>query len=90
LQENLLSNLIFLKIPIPAETSSESFWTSDMTSKNGVLTDFLTFLRHKFARGATLPTPPSASQHSNQFPVAGRVERGGWRVRSRAFFSRSL
>jgi hypothetical protein len=25
LQENLLSNLIFLKIPIPAETSSESF-----------------------------------------------------------------
>jgi hypothetical protein len=25
LQENLLSILIFLKIPIPAETSSESF-----------------------------------------------------------------
>ncbi len=30
LKENLFSTL-FVKIPIPAETSSESFWTSDMT-----------------------------------------------------------
>ncbi len=69
------------------ETSSES---SDMTSKNDVLTDFLTIFRQNSGLGATLMTPPSASQHFNQFLVAGRVECGGWRVRSRACFSRSF
>ncbi len=85
LRENLLSNLILKKIPIPAKTSSESFWTSDMTSKNDVLTVILMIFRQKSGRGTTLPTPPSVSQHSNQFPVAGRVECRGWRVRSRAY-----
>jgi hypothetical protein len=47
--------------------------------------DILTFFHQKSGRSATLPTPPSISQHSNQFLVAGRVECGGWRVRSRAY-----
>ncbi len=59
--------------------------SSDMTSKNDVLMVILTFFCQKSGRGATLPTPPSFSQHSNQFPVVGRVECGGWRVRSRAY-----
>jgi hypothetical protein len=80
LPANLFSNLI-----IPATTSFKSFWTYDMTSKNDVLTDFLMIFRQKFGRGATLPTPPpSASQHSNQFPVVGCIE-GGWWVRSQAY-----
>jgi hypothetical protein len=44
----------------------------------------LTIFRQKYDSHTTLPTPPSISQHSNQCPVAGRVECGGWRVRSRA------
>jgi hypothetical protein len=49
-----------------------------MTSENDVLTDFLTIFHQKSGRGTTLLTPPpSASQHSNQFPVTGRVECGG-------------
>ncbi len=57
LRENLWSNLIYKKIPIPAKTSSESFWTSDMTSKNYVLTVILTIFRQKSGRDTTLPTP---------------------------------
>jgi hypothetical protein len=50
-----------------------------------VLMDILTIFCQKSGCGASLPTPPSTSQHSNQFPVAGRVECGGWRVHSRAY-----
>jgi hypothetical protein len=45
----------------------------------------LTIFCQKSDRSTTLPTPPSVSQHTNQFPVAGRVECGGWRVRSRVY-----
>ncbi len=48
----------FKNYPIPAEMSCESFWTSDMTSKNDILTYILTFLRQKFSRGTTIPTSP--------------------------------
>jgi hypothetical protein len=34
----------------------------------------LTIFCQKSGRDTTLPTPPSFSQHSNQFRVAGRVE----------------
>jgi hypothetical protein len=48
----------FLNWPIPAETSCESFWTSDMTSKNDVLTSILMFFCQKSGREDTLPIPP--------------------------------
>jgi hypothetical protein len=37
----------FLNWPIPAETSSKSFWNSDMTSKNDILASNLTFFHQK-------------------------------------------
>ncbi len=43
---------------MPAETSCESFLTSDMMSKNGVLTSILKFFCQKFCRGATILTSP--------------------------------
>ncbi len=49
---------IFFNWPVPAETSCESFWTSDMTSKNDVLMSILTFIRQKLGRGDILPPPP--------------------------------
>ncbi len=48
----------FLNWPFPAEMSCKSFWTSDMTSKNYVLTSILTFFCQKFCRGTTIPTSP--------------------------------
>jgi hypothetical protein len=42
-----------------------------------------TWWREK-SRRAVVRFRCSASHHSNQFPVAGRVECGGWRVLSRA------
>jgi hypothetical protein len=38
--------------------SCESFWTSDTTSKNDVLTSILTFFCQKSGREDILPTPP--------------------------------
>ncbi len=46
----------FFLWPIPAETSSKSFSTSDMTSKNNNLTSILTFFHQKFCHIATLPS----------------------------------
>ncbi len=48
---------LYIKIPIPAPTSSESFWTSDI-SKNYVLTSIMKFFRQKSGRGDLLPTTP--------------------------------
>ncbi len=101
-RENLKKTLMYQikKIPIPAETSSESFWSPDVTSKNNVLTSILTYFCQKSGRGKTLLIPPfylvllllqppegrrsptglwsavrcGASQHSNQFPVPGRIQ----------------
>ncbi len=92
LRENLFINLIFKKRPIPAKTSSESFWTSHMTSKNDVLTVILTIFHQKSDRGTILPTPPSVSQHSKFQSVSSRGPR---RVRGMAgsqsgLFSRSF
>jgi hypothetical protein len=38
--------------------SSKSFWISDMTSKNDVLTSILMFFHQKSSCGRTLPDPP--------------------------------
>ncbi len=46
-----------------------------------ILTIFLSEIRPRHYPA----DPPSISQHSNQFLVAGRVECGGWWVRSRAY-----
>ncbi len=42
------------KIPLPAETVSKSFLTSDVTLKNYILTYFC----QKFVRDITLPVSP--------------------------------
>jgi hypothetical protein len=60
----------FLNWPIPAKTSYKSFLTSDMTSKNDVLTSILTFFRQKFCLGATIPTSPLRTGFT---PSAGEV-----------------
>ncbi len=52
-----MSDFLFIW-PIPAETSCKSFWTSDTTSTNDVLTSILTFFRQKLGREDILPTPP--------------------------------
>jgi hypothetical protein len=50
-----LSTLLFFFIP--AEKSSKSFQTSDMTSKNDVLTYILAYFCQRSGRGTTLLTP---------------------------------
>ncbi len=50
--------LDFLNWPIPAETSCESFWASDMTSKNDFLTSILRFFCQKLGHKDILRTPP--------------------------------
>ncbi len=49
---------LFFIWPIPAETSCESFWTSDTTSKNDVLTSILTFfIRSRAKKTNCRPLP---------------------------------
>jgi hypothetical protein len=73
-----LYNVLFFIWPIPAEMSSKSFWTSDMTSKNDVLTSILTFFRQNFCRVATLsPSPlPTGFTPITDQPSAGEVPPG--------------
>jgi hypothetical protein len=89
LQENLLSNLIFFKYLFLQKRLPSLFELLTRPQKMTVLTDFLMIFCQKSERGTTLPTPP-LRQSTFHFPVAGRVECGGWRVRSRACFSRSF
>jgi hypothetical protein len=90
LQENLLKNLIFKKYLFLQKRLPSLFeiltWPQKMTFW---LTFWQFFVRIPAAAPPWRP-PPSASQHSNQFPVTGRVECGGWRVCSRACVSRSF
>jgi hypothetical protein len=60
LQENLLSTLYFF-LPVPAKTSSRSFLTHDMTSKNDILTSILISFCQKSGRGVPCQTPPFRS-----------------------------
>ncbi len=43
-------------LPIPAKMSRKSFWTSDMLSKNNVLTSILMFFHQKFCCSTILLT----------------------------------
>ncbi len=72
----ILYNILdFFIWPVPAETSSKSFWTFDMTSKNYVLTSILTFFHHKFCRVGTLPSSPLLTGFTaiTDHPSAGEV-----------------
>ncbi len=57
-QTKFLYIRFFFIWPIPPETSSKSFRTSDMTSKNDILTSILTFFRQKFCRVANVSSSP--------------------------------
>ncbi len=69
--------LFFIR-PIPAKTSTKSFWTCDMTSKNDVLMSILTFFYQKFCRIATLTSSPLPTGFSaiTDHPSAGEVPPG--------------
>jgi hypothetical protein len=56
-QNSYVSDL-YIKIPIPAETSFKSFRSSYMTSKNDALTSVLRYFCQKSCCGDILPTPP--------------------------------
>jgi hypothetical protein len=67
---NILYNVLFFIWPIP-EMSSKSFWTSDMASKN----DVLTFFHQNFCRVTTLPPSPLLTGFTpiTDHPSAGEV-----------------
>jgi hypothetical protein len=78
LQENLLSTLYFF-LPVPAKTSSRSFLTHDMTSKNDILTSILISFCQKSGRGVPCQTPPSARFYCYyRSPEAGRSPAEQW------------
>jgi hypothetical protein len=72
------NNVLFFIWPIPADTSPKSFWTSDMTSKNDVLTSILTIFRQNFCRVTTLPPSqfPTGFTPITDHPSAGEVPPG--------------
>jgi hypothetical protein len=79
LQENLLSTLYIHFFPIPAETSSGSFWTSDMTSKNDVLTSIWHIFVRSPAAASPAEPPPSARFYCDyRSPEGGRSLPGQW------------
>ncbi len=69
---------LFFIWPIPAETSSKSCWTFDMTSKNDVLMSILTFFYQKFCTVATLPSSPLLTSFTaiTDHPSVGEVPPG--------------
>ncbi len=79
LQEKLLSTS-YIFLPIPAERSSGSFWTSDMTSKNDGLTCILTYFCHKSGHCVPCQTPPPSARFYCIYrpPERGRSPAGPW------------